>query len=163
MYRGMYAVAGAAQMKSWALPVEQLTTPTPPTISPSVTDYLRASLSDNSRRAYRADLNHFLAWGGTIPATPEMIAVYLADHAELHAPATRSAINFTIYCEDMKSSRNYLAPSQRGREWSRKLHSGRYCENFARGVICPRRRSRSNPAWRGTTCPCLSLAGTAQA
>jgi site-specific recombinase XerD len=75
-------------MKSWALPVEQLTTPTLPTISPSVTDYLRASLSDNSRRAYRSDLNHFLAWGGTIPATPEMIAVYLAAHAEHHAPAT---------------------------------------------------------------------------
>jgi site-specific recombinase XerD len=81
-------MGGAAQMKSWALPVEQLTTPTPPTISPSVTDYLRASLSDNSRRAYRADLEHFLSWGGTIPATPEMIAVYLAAHAEQHAVAT---------------------------------------------------------------------------
>ena len=33
-----------------------------PAISPEVSDYLRASLSDNSRRAYRSDLNHFLAF-----------------------------------------------------------------------------------------------------
>lgn len=59
-----------------------------PAISPEVSDYLRASLSDNSRRAYRSDLNHFLAWGGTIPASPEMVAQYLAIHAGLHAIAT---------------------------------------------------------------------------
>lgn len=57
-------------------------------VSPEVRSYIHASLSDNSRRAYRADLHHFIAWGGTIPATAEMIAVYLATHAELHAPAT---------------------------------------------------------------------------
>ena len=61
-----------------------------PTLTPEVTNFLRASLSDNSRRAYRSDLNHFLAWGGTIPATPEMVAVYLADHAEQHTTATLS-------------------------------------------------------------------------
>lgn len=59
-----------------------------PSISPEVSDYLRASLSDNSRRAYRSDLNHFLEWGGTIPASPEMVAQYLAAHGELHAIAT---------------------------------------------------------------------------
>jgi len=59
-----------------------------PAISLEVSDYLRASLSDNSRRAYRSDLNHFLAWGGTIPASPEMVAQYLAAHAGLHAIAT---------------------------------------------------------------------------
>ncbi len=59
-----------------------------PAISPEVSDYLRASLSDNSRRAYRSDLNHFLAWGGTIPASPEMVAQYLASHAGQHAIAT---------------------------------------------------------------------------
>lgn len=59
-----------------------------PTITPEVSDYLRASLSDNSRRAYRSDLNHFVAWGGTIPARPEMVAQYLADHAGQHAVAT---------------------------------------------------------------------------
>ncbi len=59
-----------------------------PTITPEVSDYLRASLSENSRRAYRSDLNHFLAWGGLIPASPEMVAQYLADHAGHHAIAT---------------------------------------------------------------------------
>lgn len=53
-----------------------------------VSDYLRASLSDSSRRSYCADLNQFLSWGGTIPASPEMIAIYLAAHAEQHAIAT---------------------------------------------------------------------------
>jgi site-specific recombinase XerD len=76
-------------MKNWGLSLVGATncTSQPPNSS-EVSLYLRASLSDNSRRAYRSDLNHFLAWGGTIPATPEMIAVYLAAHAELHAPAT---------------------------------------------------------------------------
>lgn len=58
--------------------------------SPSVSDYLRASLSDNSRRAYRSDLSHFLKWGGTIPASPEQVATYIAAHADLHAVATLS-------------------------------------------------------------------------
>ena len=64
------------------------TPPKPPTLSLDVSDYLRASLSDNSRRAYRSDLSQFLAWGGTIPASPAMIAGYLAGHAGLHAIAT---------------------------------------------------------------------------
>ena len=59
-------------------------------IPTSVSDYLRASLSDNSRRAYRSDLTHFIAWGGTIPASPELVATYLAGHAEKHAVATLS-------------------------------------------------------------------------
>jgi len=59
-----------------------------PSITPEVSDYLRASLSDNSRRAYRSDLNHFLTWGGTIPASSEMVAQYLAHYAGQHAIAT---------------------------------------------------------------------------
>jgi len=57
-------------------------------VSTEVRSYIHASLSVNSRRAYRADLHHFLAWGGTIPASPEVIATYLAAHAEQHAIAT---------------------------------------------------------------------------
>lgn len=59
-----------------------------PAISPEVTEYLRASLAENTRRAYRSDLNHFLQWGGTVPVSPELLARYLAAHAERHAPAT---------------------------------------------------------------------------
>ena len=36
-----------------------------------------------TKRAYRADLRHFRAWGGTIPATDALVAAYLADHAAL--------------------------------------------------------------------------------
>jgi integrase len=50
-------------------------------LSPLVQQYLQASLSDNTRRAYSHDLQHFLDWGGRIPATPERVATYLAEHA----------------------------------------------------------------------------------
>lgn len=59
-----------------------------PTITPEVSDYLRASLADSTRRAYRSDLNHFLTWGGSIPCSPEIVAQYLAAHAEQQATAT---------------------------------------------------------------------------
>ena len=51
-------------------------------LSPLVQQYLQASLSVNTRRAYANDLQHFLNWGGSIPATSERIASYLAEHAE---------------------------------------------------------------------------------
>lgn len=66
----------------------QLAKSNPSSLSLGVSDYLRASLSDNSRRAYRSDLEHFLSWGGTIPANAEIIAVYLAAYAGRHAIAT---------------------------------------------------------------------------
>jgi site-specific recombinase XerD len=47
----------------------------------SVRQYVDAALSDNTLRAYRSDLKHFLAWGGTIPASPERVATYIAHHA----------------------------------------------------------------------------------
>lgn len=58
------------------------------TLPAEVREYIRASLSENSRKAYRADLDQFFAWGGAIPASPEMVACYLADHAWRHAVAT---------------------------------------------------------------------------
>jgi integrase len=54
----------------------------------TVADYVRESLSQNTRTAYLSDLGHFESWGGQIPATPEMIAAYLAAHAGIHAVAT---------------------------------------------------------------------------
>ena len=51
-------------------------------------DYLRASLATNSCRAYQADLRHFIEWGGTVPTSPELLANYLAAHAEQNAVAT---------------------------------------------------------------------------
>ncbi|WP_340287419.1 site-specific integrase [Sulfitobacter pontiacus] len=52
--------------------------------------FIRESLSENTRQAYRSDLAHFTAWGGTLPATPEAVARYLAEHADSLATATLS-------------------------------------------------------------------------
>lgn len=54
----------------------------------SVRKYLDAALADNTLRAYRADLKHFIAWGGTIPARPAQVARYIAHYAMQLANAT---------------------------------------------------------------------------
>ncbi len=58
------------------------------TLPPTVAEFVRAAHADNTLRAYKADLAHFMAWGGSIPASPEQVASYLAAHARSHAPAT---------------------------------------------------------------------------
>lgn len=57
-------------------------------ISDEAVGLIEASLSDNTRRAYEADLAHYAAWGGIIPADPGTIASYLAAHAETLSVAT---------------------------------------------------------------------------
>ncbi len=54
----------------------------------NVVRYVRASLADNTRRAYLSDLAHFEAWGGLFPASHETIATYLAAHADKLSVAT---------------------------------------------------------------------------
>jgi len=49
---------------------------------------LRASIAPASARALRGDLDQFTAWGGTLPASPAIIARYIAEHAGQHAVAT---------------------------------------------------------------------------
>lgn len=49
---------------------------------------LSHSLSDNSKRAYAADLDHFRASGRDIPCSSESVATYLAEIADTHAVAT---------------------------------------------------------------------------
>ncbi len=53
-----------------------------------IDDYVHAATSDNTRLAYQSDINHFLAAGGTLPATPECITSYLRDCAETLNPNT---------------------------------------------------------------------------
>jgi integrase len=57
-------------------------------IEPRVAELIRMSVADATRVAYRSDLDHFMRWGGVIPATAEMIAEYLAAFAETLAVAT---------------------------------------------------------------------------
>jgi len=44
--------------------------------------YLEAAERENTRRSYASALRHFeVEWGGHLPATPDSVARYLADHA----------------------------------------------------------------------------------
>ena len=66
-----------------------VTGPVPSRPSPEpIRHFLSHSLSDNSKRAYAADIAHFRASGRTIPCLPEIVATYLADLAHSHAVAT---------------------------------------------------------------------------
>jgi integrase len=55
---------------------------------PDVLRFLEAATAPSTRRAYRADVEHFLAWGGAIPSGPDVVARYLAHHASVLATAT---------------------------------------------------------------------------
>jgi hypothetical protein len=48
-----------------------------------VLHFIEAATAPNTRRAYDSDLKHFLAWGGALPASPDIVARYLAAHATL--------------------------------------------------------------------------------
>ena len=48
-----------------------------------IIEYLRAAHSENTRRAYAADLKHFVRWGGKVPSTPQEIAQYLTAQADV--------------------------------------------------------------------------------
>jgi integrase len=60
----------------------------PNPVPEEVAALVEASIADNTRRAYRSDLAHFEAWGGTLPAEPAVVASYLAAHAETLSVAT---------------------------------------------------------------------------
>ena len=53
-----------------------------------VLHFIEAATAPSTRRAYDSDLRHFLAWGGALPASPDIVARYLAAHATTHAVAT---------------------------------------------------------------------------
>jgi integrase len=59
-----------------------------PSGSISVDELIHQSIAQSTRIAYDSDLRHFAAWGGTLPATPAMIASYIAAHAGVLAVAT---------------------------------------------------------------------------
>lgn len=51
-------------------------------------NYIHAATSDNTRKAYQADIRHFVYWGGRLPTSDEVIMKYLHHHAELLNPRT---------------------------------------------------------------------------
>lgn len=58
--------------------------------SERVKDYIRASSSEATLRAYKSDLEHLLAWGREIPASLQSVANYLADHVGVLSVSTLS-------------------------------------------------------------------------
>lgn len=50
--------------------------------------YIHAATSDNTRKAYQADIRHFYGWGGLLPTTVEVMTHYLHDYAEQLNPRT---------------------------------------------------------------------------
>jgi integrase len=53
-----------------------------------ILEFIAAATSSNTRRAYQSDIAQFQTWGGSIPATAEQVARYLADHAGTLSMAT---------------------------------------------------------------------------
>ncbi len=45
--------------------------------------YIQAAVSQNTRKAYRQDVDHFTRWGGLLPTTPDIIVNYLTAHATI--------------------------------------------------------------------------------
>jgi len=53
-----------------------------------IASYIAAATAENTRRAYQVDLRMFLASGGSLPSSPEVIAAYLVAQANLLSPVT---------------------------------------------------------------------------
>lgn len=66
----------------------ELTTPAAHLPSTDIRHYLENALSNNTRRAYRTDLEHYMAWGMVIPSPPDMVASYLTANASTLSIAT---------------------------------------------------------------------------
>lgn len=60
----------------------------PSLVQDTLGEYVQLSMAENTRLAYKNDLAHFIAWGGSIPASPKMVAAYLAVNAESMSVAT---------------------------------------------------------------------------
>lgn len=63
---------------------------TSPAIPAIVTRYLIESTSEATRRGYDADVRKFLAWGGSVPASADQVALYVAENAGTLTAATLS-------------------------------------------------------------------------
>ncbi|CAM4456388.1 MAG: Tyrosine recombinase XerC [Legionellaceae bacterium] len=61
-----------------------------PVTLPLSLQYQQAATSENTRRAYQADIRHFEKWGGKLPATTEMVLRYLHAFAPHLNPRTLS-------------------------------------------------------------------------
>lgn len=54
----------------------------------SLHTYIHAATAENTRKAYRQDVLHFIAWGGMLPTTSEPLLQYLEQYAQTLNPRT---------------------------------------------------------------------------
>lgn len=91
-----------------------MTTPTNGTKNPKtkhftlVKKYAQAAQSKSTRRSYAQDIRHFKANGGKIPATPEVLAEYLANFAGVLSVATLQHRLIAIH--QVHSDRGFESP-----------------------------------------------------
>lgn len=69
-------------------PIAQRDDMMPSTLPSDVQRLIAASLSEGTKNGYQQDISHFEAWGGSIPASAETVAAYLADLATGYKTAT---------------------------------------------------------------------------
>ncbi len=75
-------------MADFSVPLADLQVLANPAWSTAVNNFVRDSLALNTRRAYLSDLREFERWGGSIPASAETVAAYLAARADTLAVAS---------------------------------------------------------------------------
>ena len=95
--------------------MEQLMPQTSLALSRQVFNYIHASKSDNTRRAYRTDWNHFTAWCSfhgllSLPATEETVCRYLADRAQFYKVSTLTRRVASI--SQAHQAAGYASPTQ---------------------------------------------------
>lgn len=54
----------------------------------SIHAYIQAATSQNTRRAYQSDIRHFIAWGGLLPTSTDVLLRYLQENAVSLNPRT---------------------------------------------------------------------------
>jgi len=59
-------------------------------VSARTAEYIHAATSANTRKAYQADIRHFMQWGGLLPTTADVVMHYLEQHAATLNPRTLS-------------------------------------------------------------------------
>lgn len=59
-----------------------------PITVPFTNPYITAATSENTRRAYRFDIQHFEKWGGQLPASTDTVLIYLQAFAKELNPRT---------------------------------------------------------------------------
>ena len=80
-----------------------MTTPTNRTKTPKampskpINSYTLAAQSASTKRSYAQDVRHFKANGGKVPATPQMVAEYMAKFGGVLAVATLAHRLITIH------------------------------------------------------------------